>query len=71
MRLDFHYHEVSQVTFGDLTTYNQGTLTIHRQELVDHIAEDERLGSEPSAACRHRSRDGEQAGFRSPSLNPR
>lgn len=45
MRLEFQYYEVSHVTFGSSTKYDRGTLTIHKQELVDHIAADKRLAS--------------------------
>lgn len=44
MKLELHKIKVSKLAWGDKTEVKDGVLYVNKQELVDHLAEDERLG---------------------------
>ncbi|MCF7935720.1 MAG: glycine/sarcosine/betaine reductase component B subunit [Synergistales bacterium] len=44
MKLELHSIKVHALAWGEKTEINDGVLSINRQELIDHLSEDERLG---------------------------
>lgn len=45
MKLELHKIKVNKVAWGESTEVKGGVLYVNKQELIDHLSEDERLGS--------------------------
>lgn len=45
LKLELHKVKITNVVFGDAFSVKNGTLTIHKQALIDHLMDDSRLAS--------------------------